>query len=96
MTDRYPHTPTCSCHYSEYANCDCGAEREQSAFEAGKREADARAMAVVEAAIAEQASGLDCFFCEREEPFEPTNGEFWHHETCPLVVHGFIGRDGGR
>ncbi len=38
MTDRYPHAPECASHYSKFANCDCGAEREQSAFDAGKRE----------------------------------------------------------
>jgi hypothetical protein len=43
MTDRYPHAGWCSVHGAYDAPlapgaCTCGAEKEQSAFEAGKRE----------------------------------------------------------
>jgi hypothetical protein len=93
MNDRYPHAPTCSSHYSAHANCDCGAERERDAFEAGKREADARAMAIVEAAIKLDSETTVCPLCSHID-----NGDLSHPhvDTCPLVVQGFIDRDGER
>jgi hypothetical protein len=89
MTDRYPHAPTCSSHYSAHANCDCGAEREKSAFDAGKREADARAMAVVDACIRHQELADDCPVCGRQ--VRAPNPRFQQHlDDCPLVSQGFI------
>jgi hypothetical protein len=37
MTDRYPHAPECWIFDGDH-DCDCGAEEQNAAFEAGKRE----------------------------------------------------------
>jgi hypothetical protein len=94
MIDRYPHAPTCHAKPSAPGLlCTCGAGKLNAAFEAGKREADARAMAIVEAAIKLDSETTVCPLCSHID-----NGDLSHPhvDTCPLVVQGFIDRDGER
>jgi hypothetical protein len=100
MIDRYPHSDQCPVRpllaRKNGMPCSCGATALQSAFEAGQREADARAMAVVERCLALNADdGNQCMFC---------NCYCWpgssyhrpHADTCPLIVGQFITKDGVR
>ncbi len=93
MTDRYPHAPECPKMRPTISHwdCTCGATAQQSAFDAGKREADARAMAVVEAAKAYVRHVL--MFRTAEEGWDcPEEKEL--HDS--LVSQGFITKDGER
>jgi hypothetical protein len=92
MSDRYPHAPTCSIWAQlprPLVPCTCGATAQQSAFEAGQREADARAMAVVEAAMDLIVS------LARKESTAASEGALVVL-TNRLVSQGFITKEGER
>jgi hypothetical protein len=99
MTDRYPHAGWCSVHGAYDAplapgDCTCGATAQQSAFEAGKLEADARAMAVVDRCLRDLEVEQICWFCDYAQSKPPSH--WFHEDECPLVSQGFITKDGVR
>ena len=84
----------CGCKQFRTA-CDCGATSQSAAFEAGKKEADARAMAVVDAAIEAQGEEPECLFCDRYD-WAGSSYRKLHADACPLVAGNFITKDGER
>jgi hypothetical protein len=79
-----------------FNECSCGRNAEWLA-EAGKREADARAMAIVEACVRRVVEhGASCEFCTGGEYRDGLDGQTDHESSCPLVVGEFITKDGER
>ncbi len=67
MIARYPHAPECPKMRPTISHwdCTCGATAQQSAFDAGKREADARAMAARDRAL---TAAIDLVRANPEHP----------------------------